>query len=91
MHSGWHEARQVSVQGESIDAMEVDMPEADGGDVGKDLVGRNRPTARAAALDCLMQLPGIVGNHGVRQQRERTGNRRPRSERIGPVWMTRSS
>jgi hypothetical protein len=60
MHSGWHEARKVSVQGESIDTMEIDMPEADGGDVSKDLVGRNRPAARAAALDRLMQFPRVV-------------------------------
>jgi hypothetical protein len=54
--------------------MKVDVPEADGRDVSENVIGGNRLAGSASSLDDLMQFPGIVGDHGIGQQRERAGN-----------------
>jgi hypothetical protein len=54
--------------------MEIDMPESDGRHVSENFIGRNRLAGCPTTLDRLVQFPGVVGDHGVRQQSKRTGN-----------------
>jgi hypothetical protein len=53
-HSGWHEAINVSVQGEPIDSMKVDVPESDRRDVSKNCIGRDIPASSTTALHGLV-------------------------------------
>lgn len=89
-HSGRHQAVEISFQRKPVDSMKVDVPEADGRDVSENVVGGNRLAGSASSLDDLMQFPGIVGDHGVGQQRERAGNQHLLVSPATPIGSNRS-
>jgi hypothetical protein len=61
---------EVALQRKPINALEIDMAAGNGGDVRQDRIAGNGLTGLFTPLEYLIQFPGVVGYHGVGEQRQ---------------------
>ena len=59
----------------------MDVSEREGGELRQSPVAWNRQIGLSAPLEDLIQLPGVVGNDGIGQERERAAPKAEISDR----------